>query len=103
MGTRTVGAIAATALALGWATGAGAQQGGATGMTFFVTSVGSGNGADLGGLAGADAHCQELAAAVGCRRHVAGLSQHAGGGRAAGGRTRAIGSAAGRGRMRRAS
>ena len=34
-------------------------------MTFFVTSVGSGNGADLGGLAGADAHCQELAAAVG--------------------------------------
>ena len=34
-------------------------------MTFFVTSVGSGNGADLGGLAGADAHCQELAQAVG--------------------------------------
>lgn len=35
-----------------------------TGMSFFITSVGSGNGADLGGLAGADAHCQELAAAV---------------------------------------
>jgi hypothetical protein len=34
-------------------------------MTFFVTSVGSGNGANLGGLAGADAHCQKLAAAVG--------------------------------------
>jgi hypothetical protein len=34
-------------------------------MTFFVTSVGSGKGADLGGLAGADAHCQQLAAAVG--------------------------------------
>jgi hypothetical protein len=34
-------------------------------MTFFVTSVGSGRGADLGGLAGADAHCQQLAAAVG--------------------------------------
>ena len=34
-------------------------------MTFFLTSVGSGNGADLGGLAGADAHCQSLAAAVG--------------------------------------
>ncbi len=65
MGTRTVGVIAATALALGWATGVGAQQGGVAGMTFFVTSVGSGNGADLGGLAGADAHCQELAAAVG--------------------------------------
>ena len=34
-------------------------------MTFFVTSSGSGKGADLGGLAGADAHCQKLAAAVG--------------------------------------
>jgi hypothetical protein len=34
-------------------------------MSFFVTSVGIGKGADLGGLAGADAHCQRLAAAVG--------------------------------------
>ena len=34
-------------------------------MSFFVTSVGMGKGADLGGLAGADAHCQRLAAAVG--------------------------------------
>jgi hypothetical protein len=34
-------------------------------MTFFLTSVGSGNGANLGGLAGADAHCQKLAAAAG--------------------------------------
>ena len=34
-------------------------------MTFFVTSVGVGNGANLGGLAGADAHCQKLAAAAG--------------------------------------
>ena len=34
-------------------------------MTFFVTSVGMGNGANLGGLAGADAHCQKLAAAAG--------------------------------------
>jgi hypothetical protein len=34
-------------------------------MTFFVTSAGPGKGADLGGLAGADAHCQQLAAAVG--------------------------------------
>ena len=34
-------------------------------MSFFVTSVGSGKGADLGGLTGADAHCQSLAAAVG--------------------------------------
>ncbi len=34
-------------------------------MGFFITSVGPGNGADLGGLAGADAHCQKLASAVG--------------------------------------
>ena len=34
-------------------------------MSFFVTSVGSGKGADLGGLAGADQHCQMLAQAVG--------------------------------------
>lgn len=33
-------------------------------MTFFITSVGMGNGANLGGLAGADAHCQKLAAAA---------------------------------------
>ncbi len=34
-------------------------------MSFFVTSHGPGKGADLGGLAGADKHCQELAASVG--------------------------------------
>jgi len=34
-------------------------------MSFFITSVGSGDGGNLGGLAGADAHCQALAAAVG--------------------------------------
>ena len=34
-------------------------------MSFFVTSVPIGKGGDLGGLAGADAHCQKLAAAVG--------------------------------------
>src|SRR5215217_7800194 len=42
---------------------AGAQDAG--GMSFFVTSVGSGKGADLGGLEGADQHCQRLAQAVG--------------------------------------
>ncbi|GAC1516247.1 MAG: hypothetical protein NVS1B4_10210 [Gemmatimonadaceae bacterium] len=35
------------------------------GMSFFITSTGSGKGADLGGLGGADARCQALAAAVG--------------------------------------
>lgn len=39
-----------------------AQQ---TAMTFFITSVGPGHGADLGGLEGADRHCQALAQAVG--------------------------------------
>ncbi|MEX2481439.1 MAG: hypothetical protein WD928_11325 [Gammaproteobacteria bacterium] len=34
-------------------------------MSFFVTSEGPGNGADLGGLDGADAHCQQLAEAAG--------------------------------------
>lgn len=34
-------------------------------MSFFITSVGRGFGGDLGGLRGADAHCQRLAAAVG--------------------------------------
>ncbi len=34
-------------------------------MSFFVTSAGLGRGGDLGGLAGADAHCQALAAAAG--------------------------------------
>jgi hypothetical protein len=34
-------------------------------MSFFITSVGIGDGANLGGLAGADAHCQKLATAAG--------------------------------------
>ena len=42
---------------------AGAQDG--PGMSFFVTSSGPGDGANLGGLDGADAHCQMLAAAAG--------------------------------------
>ena len=44
------------------ATGAAAQD---APMSFFVTSQGSGRGADLGGLAGADKHCQTLAEAAG--------------------------------------
>ncbi|RUM96480.1 hypothetical protein EET67_17895 [Pseudaminobacter arsenicus] len=36
-----------------------------TSMSFFVTSQGPGKGANLGGLAGADAHCQQLAEAAG--------------------------------------
>lgn len=36
-------------------------------MTFFVTSAGKGDGANLGGLEGADAHCNELAKAAGSK------------------------------------
>jgi hypothetical protein len=36
-----------------------------SGMSFFITSAGSGKGADFGGLAGADKQCQTLAAAAG--------------------------------------
>ena len=57
----------AMAAALVMAVGAhqvGAQQANPQ-MSFFITSVGTGNGANLGGLAGADAHCQNLAKAVG--------------------------------------
>jgi len=39
-------------------------------MTFFVTSAGRGFGADYGGLAGADAHCQQLASTVGADRRT---------------------------------
>ena len=39
-------------------------------MTFFITSVNPGKGADLGGLQGADAHCQKLAEAVGVKNRT---------------------------------
>ena len=39
-------------------------------MTFFVSSTGGGNGADLGGLAGADKHCADLATAAGIKGKV---------------------------------
>lgn len=57
----------AALLALGLSAQARAQQGE---MTFFVTSAGPGNGADLGGLEGADRHCQQLAEAVGAGDHT---------------------------------
>jgi len=47
------------------------QMGGAKSVTrFFVTSKGIGRGGDLGGLAGADAHCQALAKAEGAGDHT---------------------------------
>jgi hypothetical protein len=44
---------------------AGAVQAQQNAMSFFITSEGPGKGGDIGGLAGADAHCQKLATAVG--------------------------------------
>src|SRR5690606_22511863 len=54
-------------------------------MSFFITSAGVGNGGDLGGIEGADAHCQTLAAAVGAGNQTwrAYLSVAAAGGRPA--------------------
>ena len=73
----TFSALAVAAL-LALATPAQAQQGPASptaqpnpaNMTFFVTSTNPGRGGDLGGLAGADAHCQTLAQAAGAGRRT---------------------------------
>jgi hypothetical protein len=69
-------------LSLASAAGAQAQDSNAANMTFFVTSVGSGKGADLGGIEGADRHCQTLAQAAGAgsRMWRAYLSTQAAGG-----------------------
>ena len=56
------GAIGIVVLAAVASLGVSAQQ---NQMSFFITSAGPGNGANLGGLAGADKVCQTLAAAAG--------------------------------------
>jgi hypothetical protein len=50
---------------LGLASPPAMAQGNPQAMSFFVTSANPGKGGDFGGLAGADAHCQALAAAAG--------------------------------------
>ena len=62
--TRAGCAVVASIAFLGFGIDAGAQSQAAN-MSFFVTSVGSGKGADFGGLEGADKHCQALATAAG--------------------------------------
>lgn len=58
--------VTCAAVALCFAVGAVAQdKKQETGLSFFITSVGPGDGANLKGIAGADAHCQKLAAAAG--------------------------------------
>jgi hypothetical protein len=65
MKTTTRSSILASAALLALVLSGSAQAQQAANMTFFVTSEGPGKGADLGGLAGADAHCQALATAAG--------------------------------------
>ena len=91
----------AVAVLLSLSQSAPAQQADAESMSFFVTSAGPGNGADLGGLEGADRHCQQLAEAAGASGGTwrAYLSTQADGGRRS---TPAIASARGRGRTCRA-
>ena len=62
-----VAAVAAAGAGHGSAQSAqgGQKPAGQNTMSFFITSAGTGNGANLGGLEGADAHCQKLAAAAG--------------------------------------
>jgi hypothetical protein len=64
---RTVAAAAVVSLApfVGEAQNPSPQP--AAPMTFFITSAGKGDGANLGGLAGADAHCKALADATGAQ------------------------------------
>lgn len=61
--------IIASAVLLALGVSAGAQMK-KSDITFFISSVGSGKGADLGGLAGADKLCQTLAAAAGAGHHT---------------------------------
>lgn len=61
LGTITGAALLAACTTLAPSTGS---------MGFFITSVGSGKGADLDGIAGADAHCQNLASAAGAGSKV---------------------------------
>ena len=62
---RFVCACALVAVAVVTASQFSLSQAPASGMSFFITSAGPGDGANLGGLTGADAHCQKLASAAG--------------------------------------
>lgn len=58
---RTTVLIGSLALASVVVVGCASAPAGPAGMSFFITSVGPGKGGDLGGLEGADQHCQKLA------------------------------------------
>ena len=62
---RTLHLMAAAACAASLVAGCTSMSGAARPMGFFITSSNPGQGGNLGGLAGADAHCQKLASSVG--------------------------------------
>jgi hypothetical protein len=82
--TRSQFALAATVASLALATTNAAQAQSAN-ASFFITSVGLGKGADLGGIEGADKHCQTLAqgAGMGAKTWHAYLSTQAADGKTA--------------------
>ena len=84
MSRRSIGLMAVVAF-VPFLIGPSAASGQDQPMGFFITSVGPGDGANLGGLEGADAHCQALAEAAGAgeRQWHAYLSTTAGGGQPA--------------------
>lgn len=65
MQIKTIWLAAASAISVFGVAGCASMQSGPKEMTFFVTSVNPGKGGDLGGLEGADRHCQSLAQAAG--------------------------------------
>lgn len=68
MNTRSLSLTAAVSIAVLAGSYSAPALADAKTMTFFVTSNGPGKGADLGGLKGADAYCQKLAAAAGSKK-----------------------------------
>lgn len=67
---RKAGAVAGCVMMLAGCAGMESSRSSAGDMTFFVSSVSPGKGADLGGLEGADRHCQSLAQAAGAGQHT---------------------------------
>lgn len=67
---RKTGVVASCVMMLMGCAGTASSQSSVGDMTFFVTSVGPGKGANLGGLEGADQHCAALAKAAGAGQHT---------------------------------
>src|SRR4051812_13170194 len=70
MNLTKISVLAAAAVVALTGTALAQQAPQAPNMTFFVTGIGSGKGADLGGIDGADAYCQRLGTAAGAGNKV---------------------------------